>query len=101
MATVKRIVTHPRFYMKMGGKLQHVPKGTELTLSEEQAARMRTKLADPTTLSKLDVKTGETVQGDTRVVELETELAKVKTDAEAALTAMAKQLDAAKKSAKK
>ncbi len=34
------VVVHPKQYLAVGGKLQHVPKGTEIVLSKEQGERM-------------------------------------------------------------
>ncbi len=34
------VVTHRKQYMAVGGKLQHVPKGTEVAMSVEQGKRM-------------------------------------------------------------
>ena len=34
------VITHRKQYMAVGGKLQHVPEGTEVALSVEQGNRM-------------------------------------------------------------
>lgn len=34
------VVVHRKQYMAVGGKLQHVPKGTEVALTSEQGRRM-------------------------------------------------------------
>lgn len=57
--TVKRVVTHPKLFMKVEGKLQHVPQGTELTLTDSQADALADKTADPAELKKLDSTSGE------------------------------------------
>ena len=38
------VVVHPKLQMSFGGKSQHVEPGTEITLTEEQAKRMGTKV---------------------------------------------------------
>lgn len=43
---VKRVVTHDKLYMRVDGKTVHVAKGTELSLTEEQAERLGKKVAD-------------------------------------------------------
>ena len=37
MSKKNYIVDHPRTYLAVDGKLQHVPKGTPLTLTDDQA----------------------------------------------------------------
>lgn len=44
MATSKRTVAHKNLYLAVGGKLQHVEAGTEVSLSDEQAKRLGNKL---------------------------------------------------------
>lgn len=44
MATAKRTVAHRNLYLSVGGKLQHVEAGTEVSLSDEQAKRLGNKL---------------------------------------------------------
>lgn len=51
---LKRIVAHPKFYTAVGGKLQHIPIGTEMTVTAEQAKRLGSKLADPSQRESLD-----------------------------------------------
>lgn len=62
---VKRIVVHPKLYMAVEGKLQHVKVGTELKLSASQAERLGAKLIDPAEQKRLDttVKGGKIVEG--------------------------------------
>ena len=46
MAAPKRathIVVHPKLFMAVGGKLQHVPKGTEIALAADHAKRLIAK----------------------------------------------------------
>lgn len=52
--TVKRIVTHPKFYFAVGGKLQKIAVGTEITLSEKEAERLKKKVADPSKVKLLE-----------------------------------------------
>ena len=52
--TVKRIVTHPKFYFAVDGKLQKLPVGTELTLSSDEAERLKGKVADPSKVKRLE-----------------------------------------------
>lgn len=59
---VKRIVVHPKYYMAVAGKLQHVKPGTEITCSVGHAERHKLKLADPADKAKL--KDGKIVKGD-------------------------------------
>ena len=56
---VKREVAHPKLYLRVGGKLQHVKKGTQLTVTEGQAARLGAKLVDPAVKAEVDVSTAE------------------------------------------
>jgi len=44
MADKKMVVDHPKLYMVVGGKMQHVKPGTEVTVSEEQAKKLGEKL---------------------------------------------------------
>jgi len=41
---VKAIVVHPKLFMRVNGKLQHVKPGTELALSKKQAEKLGKKL---------------------------------------------------------
>lgn len=34
------VIVHPKQYMAVGGKLQHVPKGTEVAIEAKQGERM-------------------------------------------------------------
>jgi len=52
--TVKVIVSHPRLFLSVKGKLQHVEKGTELTLTAEQAKKLGSKVQDPAQIKKLN-----------------------------------------------
>lgn len=40
MANRSFVVTHPKLYMKVEGKLAHVEKGTEVSLEEKHAASL-------------------------------------------------------------
>jgi hypothetical protein len=44
---VKRVVTHPNYYMKVEGKLQKLEVGTEISVTAEHAERHALKLMDP------------------------------------------------------
>jgi len=59
MANVKCVVNHPKLYLSANGKLQHVPRGTVVTLSQEQAARMAGKVSEAP-------KAKEVVSGDAK-----------------------------------
>lgn len=53
--TVERVVVHPKFYYGGdNGKLQHIKPGTKLVLSEEEAERLKSKLADPAEQEVID-----------------------------------------------
>lgn len=39
------VVNHRRLYLAVGGQLQHVPAGTEVAMSNEQAKRLGGKVA--------------------------------------------------------
>ncbi len=52
------VMVHPRQYMRVNGKLQRVDKGTEIALSEEQAAKFGKKVM------KLGQKKAVDVTGD-------------------------------------
>ena len=54
-AKLKRIVAHPKLYLAVGGVLHLVPKGTEITVTEEQAKRLGKKLSDPSGAGSVDV----------------------------------------------
>ena len=60
--TVKRIVVHPKLYLRVDGKLQRVPPGTEVTVTKAQAESLGKKLADPADAKRL--KDGELTSGD-------------------------------------
>ena len=107
--TVKRIVAHPKLYMRVDGKLQHIPKGTELTLTEGKAKDMGAKVLDPKEAKKLDATAeggaltkGEGTESEA-VKELAAELKAAKAETEKAtkaLTATAAKLGAAQKEIK-
>lgn len=40
MSKATHVVVHPKQYLSVGGKLKHVPKGTEVTLSAKQGERL-------------------------------------------------------------
>lgn len=106
MANVKRIVAHPKLYLRVEGKLQHIPKGTELTLTKEQAESLGAKVLDPKEAKKLDAtaKGGALTKGEgtesEAVKELAAELKAAKAETEKAtkaLTTTAAKLDTAQK----
>ena len=43
MAKATHTVVHRKQYLAVGGKLQHVPAGTEVTLTEAQAKSLEAK----------------------------------------------------------
>ncbi len=108
--TVKRIVAHPKLYMSVDGKLQHIPKGTELTVTGAQCESLGTKLMDPAEQKKLDAtaKGGKIVEGSSVETEALVRLT-AKLDAAReetakvteALTATAAKLDTALRAAAK
>ena len=51
---VKRVVGHPRLYLSVGGKLQRVPEGTEVTVAESQGERLGKKLTNPGAIKKVE-----------------------------------------------
>lgn len=54
------IVRHPKVYKMVDGKLQHVPKGTEIAeMTEEQITRSRGKIIAKTDAKKLVVGAAE------------------------------------------
>lgn len=104
--TVKRTVVHPKLYLRVDGKLQHVKKGTEVTITKEQCENLGAKLADPAKQKKLDTTAegGQASEGaapESEVVkQLTTELKEAKSDAKKAQMALQKvatDLDAATK----
>lgn len=52
---VDRVVDHKKLYLAVGGKLQHVPKGTKVTITESQAAKLGSKLVDPSLVESVDL----------------------------------------------
>lgn len=40
MAKKTFVVTHPKLYMSVDGKLKHVTKGTEVSIDEKQASSL-------------------------------------------------------------
>jgi hypothetical protein len=54
---MKRIVAHPKLYLRVDGKLQLLPKGTEITVTKEQCEALGKKLMDPAEQKKLDATT--------------------------------------------
>lgn len=102
---VKRIVAHPKLYLAVGGKLQHVKKGTELVITKSQAKTMGGKLLDTSQAKKLDTtKDGGAVSDEAaEVVRLTTALEEAVAEtgkANTALTQTATNLEAAKKEIK-
>lgn len=112
MANVKRIVAHPKLYLRVEGKLQHIPKGTEVTVTKDQCEKLGARLMDPAEAKKL--KGGKLTKGDESeseaVKELTAELEGVRKEAAdavketgkatKALTATAAKLDTAQKEIK-
>lgn len=47
MADVKRIVEHNKLYMRVNGETVHLEKGSEVTMTEEQAKRLGKKVSEP------------------------------------------------------
>ena len=58
---MKRIVAHPKLYMSVDGKLEHIPKGTEVTVTKAQCGSLGKKLMDPEEAKKL--KDGKLTKG--------------------------------------
>jgi hypothetical protein len=54
--SVKATVVHPKLYMVANGKLQHVEKGTELVLSEDQAKKLSSKIEIQKQVKKIDAR---------------------------------------------
>ncbi len=63
---VTRTVKHEKLYMSVDGKMVHVKKGTELTLTESKAASLGAKLEAPGEKVKIDQtgKTGRQIRGN-------------------------------------
>jgi len=81
--TVKRIVTHPKLRMSNGGKLQHIPAGTEISLTEEQLkGRLGKMTRDPGDVKSLEM--GEKGLQEKAASDHEAELAELKARAEKA-----------------
>ena len=105
---VTRTVAHPKLYLSVAGKLQHIKKGTEVTVTESQCEAMGAKLMDPSQAEKLDTTTKDGVPGggaaESEVVAAltaELEAAKAETaKTTEALTATAAELDKAQKALK-
>lgn len=54
--TVERVVTHPKLYLAVKGKLQHIKAGTKITVTEDQLkGGLGRKTADPSTGETVDV----------------------------------------------
>lgn len=85
----KRIVRHPKLYLAVAGALQHVPKGTEVTVTDEQIKRLGKKLEDPAQAKALDAtaKGGKLVAA-AGLSELEAKLAAAEERAEKAESAL-------------
>lgn len=99
---LKRVVVHPKLYMRVDGHVQHVPRGTELTVTKAQCVALGGKLMDPSQVKKLDVtvKGGQIVEGSPEETEALKKLTTERDAAQEALTATATQLDAAQKEIK-
>ena len=104
---VKRVVTHPRLYLAVKGKLQLIKRGTVLELTAEQAATkaMQAKTADPKDVQNLNLSGEETNDGTAAVVQdltdkLSGEI-KLRNDAEARAEAAEAELAAFKKAPSK
>lgn len=76
--TVTRVVTHPKLYMSVDGKIQRLTVGREITLSAGAAERLKGKLADPAKTDRIE--DGKTVPGgeDERLTEAQAEIAALK-----------------------
>lgn len=57
--TVKRVVSHPKLFMRVDGKTVHVEKGTELTLTEDQAEKLEAKLEPVKAQKKVTADSGD------------------------------------------
>ena len=62
MANTKKathVVTHPRLYLAVNGKLQHVEQGHEVTLSAAQAKSLGSKVEAIKERKRLDLTAGD------------------------------------------
>jgi negative regulator of genetic competence, sporulation and motility len=106
---VTRIVAHPKLYLSVGGKLQHVKKGTEVTVTKSQAEEMGDKLIDGSRVDKLDTTTKDGMPSEgaaeseaVKQLTADLEAANAETKkAQDALVKTATDLEAAKKAVKK
>jgi hypothetical protein len=94
---VTRVVAHPKVYMHVGGKMQHVVKGTEVVVVATEEAGKGAKLVDPAKIKRVDTTTKDgTPESDASTAALEA--AKAETQkAQDALVKTAADLDAANK----
>lgn len=101
----KRIVAHPRLFMAVKGKLEHIPKGSEVHLTQAQCDKFGAKVSDPSDVKVLAG--GELVDADSAPSEVQAQLAAVTEErdtlksqlekVQGQLATTAGQLDAAKK----
>jgi len=61
---VERVVKHPNLHLAVGGKLQHVPKGSKVKVTEDQAKRLNSKLEDDNAKAPVEVSSGGESSGD-------------------------------------
>jgi len=47
MANVKRVVAHKKLYLAVKGKLELIPEGSEIVISQEQYEELSQKLVTP------------------------------------------------------
>lgn len=67
MAAPKRathLVVHKQLYLSVGGKLQHVKEGSQITLSSEQAMKLGDRVRSITEEKSVDLTAEETKTGE-------------------------------------
>lgn len=64
MSKKKYQVVHPRTYLAVDGKLQHVPKGTELELNKKQADGLGARVAPVGQAEAIDLSDAGTGGGE-------------------------------------
>ena len=64
MAKKKFVVTHPKLYMKVDGRMAHIETGAEISLEEKEAKSLETQGKILAVGAKKTVKVGDNSKSD-------------------------------------
>lgn len=94
---LKRVIKHPKLYMRVNDKLQRMKVGTPVTVTKDQARRLGAKLADPADQKEVDVSGADVKEAIAKAATESQQAEKAKADAAEAV----KKAEAATVKAKK